>query len=72
MESRYECLGGSDGIGAIANDLVDLHLDNPRVATRYAASDIDGVKRAAAEFFITGSGAPRCTGARIRCPPTAA
>lgn len=58
MNTLYERLGGSDGIAAIANDLVDLHLDNPRVATRYASSDIPAVKQAAADFFITGSGGP--------------
>jgi len=58
MVSLYERLGGSDGIRAIAGDLVDLHLRNPRIAPRYAASDVARVKEAAASFFITGSGGP--------------
>lgn len=58
MDSLYERLGGSDGIRAIANELVDLHMRNPRIAPRYAASDLARVKHAAATFFIAGSGGP--------------
>jgi hemoglobin len=58
MSTLYERLGGSDGITAIAADLVDLHLDNPRIAPRYGASDPDSIKHAAATFFITGTGGP--------------
>ena len=58
MDSLYERLGGRDGIPAIANDLVDLHLRNPRIAPRFAASDPARVKEAAATFFIAGSGGP--------------
>lgn len=58
MTSLYERLGGTDGITAIASDLVDLHAANPRIAPRYAASDLDQVKHLAATFFIAGSGGP--------------
>lgn len=58
MTTLYERLGGSEGIGAIAEDLIDLHLDNPAIAPRYAGSDPAALKRTAAEFFITGSGGP--------------
>ncbi len=58
MSSLYERLGGTDGITAIANDLVDLHLSNPRIAPRYADSDVAAVKNAVATFFIAGSGGP--------------
>lgn len=58
MTTLYERLGGSDGITAIAEDLVDLHLDNPAISARFADSDPDKLKRAAADFFITGSGGP--------------
>lgn len=57
-ETLYERLGGSDGIRAIANDLVDIHMANPRIAKRYIDSDPAAVKKAAAEFFITGTGGP--------------
>lgn len=57
-ESLYERLGGTEGINKIAGDLVDIHLQNPAIATRYAESDISAVKNAAATFFITGTGGP--------------
>ncbi len=58
MASLYERLGGTDGITAIANDIVDFHLKNPRIAPRYADSDVAAVKNAVATFFIEGSGGP--------------
>lgn len=58
MRSLYERLGGTEGINAIANDLIDIHAANPRIAPRYAESDLSSVKHAAATFFITGSGGP--------------
>lgn len=56
--SLYERLGGSEGIQRISSDLVDFHLANPRIGTRFAQSDPAALKKAAAEFFITGSGGP--------------
>lgn len=58
MSSLYERLGATDGIVAIANDTVDLHLNNPRIAPRYANSDVAAVKNALATFFIANSGGP--------------
>ena len=58
MSSLYERLGGTAGITAIASDLVDLHLSNPRIAPRYADSDIAAVKNAAATFCMAASGGP--------------
>jgi hemoglobin len=57
-DSLYERLGGTEGITAIASDLVDIHLANPRIAPRYANSDIGKVKHGAATFFIVGTGGP--------------
>jgi hemoglobin len=57
-ESLYERLGGTEGITAIASDLIDIHLANPRIAPRYANSDIEKVKHGAATFFIAGTGGP--------------
>jgi hemoglobin len=54
----YERLGGNDGICAIVSDIVDLHLKNPVVATRFKKSDIGKLKRLAHEFFCAGSGGP--------------
>jgi hemoglobin len=59
MTSLYERLGGTEGITAIASDLVDIHVANPVIAPRYAASDLDKVKHAAATFFISGTGGPQ-------------
>ena len=56
--SLYERLGGSEGITRIAGDLVDIHLANPVIATRFANSDIDKMKHGAATFFISGTGGP--------------
>ena len=58
--SLYQRLGESRGITAIANDIVDLHLDNPLIAPRFANTDAAKLKHAAATFFITGSGGPAC------------
>jgi len=56
--SLYERLGGTEGITQIANDVVDNHLSNPLIATRFESSDIDALKNAAATFFIMGTGGP--------------
>ena len=56
--SLYERLGGTEGIVKIAGDLVDINAANPQIAPRYAASDLDQVKHAAATFFIQASGGP--------------
>ncbi len=56
--SLYERLGGTPGITQIANDVVDNHLLNPAIATRFADSDINALKNAAATFFISGTGGP--------------
>ncbi len=58
MATLYERLGGTEGITKIVSDLVDLHLTNPRIATRFGASDVGALKNAAATFFIAGSGGP--------------
>ena len=55
-KSLFERLGGNEGITAIANDVIDNHLANKTVATRFANSDIPAIKNAAATFFISGTG----------------
>ena len=57
-ESLFERLGGIAGITNIANDVVDNHLANKAIATRFSESDIPKLKNAAATFFITGTGGP--------------
>jgi hemoglobin len=56
--SLYERLGGTDGITRIANDVVDNHVANKTIATRFAETDIPALKNAAATFFIVGTGGP--------------
>lgn len=55
-ESLFERLGGNERVTAIAADLVDLHLANKAISTRFAKSDIPALKHAAATFFIAGTG----------------
>lgn len=57
-ETLYDRLGGTEGITRIASDLVDNHLENPLIATRFVAGDVAGMKEAAATFFIAGTGGP--------------
>lgn len=57
-QSLYERLGGSESITCIANDAIDNHLANRTIASRFAASDVEKIKHAAATFFITGTGGP--------------
>lgn len=57
-QSLYERLGGSEGITRIAGDVVDNHLKNKAIATRFAKADVNALKKAAATFFITGTGGP--------------
>ena len=64
MSSLYERLGGTEGITAIASDTVDLHLVNPRIAPRYADSDLAAVKNALTTFFVENSGGPSVYGGK--------
>nr|WP_321407264.1 group 1 truncated hemoglobin [uncultured Carboxylicivirga sp.] len=58
--SLYERLGGTEGITKLASDLVDIHLKNPKIATRYenAKANVSSMKKGAATFFIAGTGGP--------------
>ncbi|GEA52594.1 hypothetical protein VIN01S_33980 [Vibrio inusitatus NBRC 102082] len=58
MSTLYERLGGSDSITQISSDIVDLHLANKAISTRFANSDLSRLKQSVAEFFITGTGGP--------------
>jgi hemoglobin len=58
MATLYERLGATEGITKLVSDIVDNHLKNPRIATRFAASDLVKLKHRAAAFFIAGSGGP--------------
>lgn len=56
--SLYERLGKTDGITQIASDLIEIHINNPSISTRYFGKDVDTLKKGAATFFITGTGGP--------------
>lgn len=56
--SLFERLGGIEGITNLANDVIDNHLENKMIATRFAKSDVSKLKNAAATFFISGTGGP--------------
>lgn len=57
-ESLYDRLGGTEVITRISADIVDLHLNNPLIAPRFAKSDAIRLKKVVSEFFITGTGGP--------------
>lgn len=57
-ESLYERLGGTEGITRIANDVVDNHAANPQISRRFLETDLDKLKKLAADFFVAGSGGP--------------
>lgn len=57
-ESLYERLGATQGITNIANDVVDNHVKNKMISTRFVDADIQALKNAAATFFIAGTGGP--------------
>jgi hemoglobin len=64
----FERLGGRDGIRTMAERLVDNHLQNPVIATRYAnaSKDRDSLVAGATEFFCTGlTGVPTYEGAEL-------
>ncbi len=56
--SLHERLGGATAITSIANDIVELHQQNPRIAPRFAGSDTPALKRRVATFFSMGTGGP--------------
>lgn len=58
QESLYERLGGTETIKQISSDIVDMHMDNPLIATRFADSNVPKLKQTVTEFFITGTGGP--------------
>lgn len=63
MTTLYHSLGGADGIAALVDDIVDAHLSNPIIKTRYAPLTEDPAKLEQAKghlrnFLGAGSGGP--------------
>ncbi|MES2932855.1 MAG: group 1 truncated hemoglobin [Pseudomonadota bacterium] len=54
----YEALGGEAGVAAIANDLVNLALSDPRIKDTFEDVDLERLKSKLAEQFCELSGGP--------------
>lgn len=57
-DNLFERLGGTKGITAITSDLIDNHMANKAISTRFSNSDIPAIKNTAAAFFSSGTGGP--------------
>jgi len=57
--SLYDRLGRFEGITRIVHDVMENHLANPVIRTRFAAAkDLDHARKMAVEFFCAGCGGP--------------
>jgi len=54
----FDRLGGSDRLALIVDDIVDNHLKNPKVRTRFENVDQRKLRKLALEFFSAGTGGP--------------
>lgn len=57
-DTLYDRLGGESGVATLVDRIVDLHLENPTVSTRFENSDVDRARAKAKEFFAAGAGGP--------------
>lgn len=58
-KSLYDRLGRVEGITRIVHDVMQGHLANPLIATRFRASqNLDQVELRVVEFFCAGAGGP--------------
>ena len=62
-KSLYERLGGAAGISDIVDDIVDAHMNNPGIQTRYLPMKEDPermakVKKHTCQFLGAGTGGP--------------
>ena len=55
----YDRLGQHKGITNITRTLIDNHMANPLVSSRYAGSDMKKVEQRVIEFFCAGAGGPQ-------------
>ena len=55
----YERLGGQENIRDITTTILENHLANDAVGTRYADSDREEVIRVVSEFICAGTGGPQ-------------
>ena len=62
--SLYKRLGGTKGITAIVDDVVDEHLKNPTIMARFLPylehpDQVAAIKKHTVDFFAAGSGGPQ-------------
>lgn len=62
-ESLFERLGGTQGISALVDDIVDAHMVNPAIQARFLPSKDDpehfaAVKQHLCNFLAAGTGGP--------------
>ncbi len=58
VATLYERLGGADGLRAIITDIVDAHLQNPVIHTRFEPFQRDAMIDGAFSFFAAATGGP--------------
>jgi hemoglobin len=54
----YERLGGGEKFRAIMSELIDAHLQNPAIRTRFEQFDPEKMKAGAFQFFAQAVGGP--------------
>lgn len=54
----FERVGGEAGLRAIVSDVVDAHLANPAIQTRFQQYPVEQMKENAYAFFAQGTGGP--------------
>lgn len=60
-ETLYERLGAASGVDKLVDRIIDLHLENDRIATRWSQVDeatMAKSRAAAKQFFTVGTGGP--------------
>ena len=57
-QTLYERLGGADGVAAIADMIVEKHLINADIKTRFLNTDAGDLKILVRDFLAAGSGGP--------------
>jgi hypothetical protein len=63
--SLYERLGATAGITKIANDVIDNHLKNKLISTRFAKSDATTLKTQPPHFLLPEQVARMCIREKI-------
>lgn len=57
-DSLYKRLGGAENVNKIASSLVENHLTNSSISTRFANISVAKTKVTVAEFISSGTGGP--------------